>query len=47
MEKKKYTEEERQEAIQKVVKLLNDFELTIFVDHQVKIVPNEGVNNAE
>ena len=41
MEKKKYTKEEQQKAIDEVVKLLNKYELAVVTEHLIKIVPLE------
>lgn len=38
--KKKYTKEEQQKAIDRVVKILNKYELGIITEHQIKIVPH-------
>lgn len=35
----KYTKEEQQEAIKKVVALINEFHLQIVTEHQIKILP--------
>lgn len=39
MKNKKYIKEEQQKAINKVVKLLNDYKLTILTEQVIKIVP--------
>lgn len=36
-----FTKEEQKEAINKVVKLLNDYKLTILTEQIIKIVPLE------
>lgn len=37
--KKKFTKEQQQKALNRAVKILNDYDLSVTVEHQIKIVP--------
>ena len=44
---KQYSEKERKEAIDTIVELINKYKLNIIVDHQIKIIPMEVVDEKE
>lgn len=41
MKRKKYTKEQQQKALNRAIKILNDYDLSVTVEHQIKIVPIE------
>lgn len=43
----KFTKKEQLEAIDKIVELVNKYQLNIVVDHQIKIIPFEAVKETE
>jgi len=41
MTKKKYTKAQQQKALDRAVKILNDYDLTVTVEHTIRILPIE------